>query len=233
MNTYFRFKQFQINQSQCSMKVTETACIQGAWTPIPENAQLILDIGSGTGLLSLMMAQRSQAQIEAIEIDAAACSQAMENCLASPFANRIQLHNTDFLEYSSPQKFDVIICNPPFFEGQLASPDEIKNIAWHSSKLNLQSLIKKAASLISEHGSLSILLPYARKNEIEIIANSCRLYPKHYLFLRHSVQHDIRFLVGIFTKHIAGIITETLSIREGNNYTSTMQELIADFYLKC
>lgn len=233
MNTYFRFKQFQINQSQCQMKVSETACIQGAWTPIPNNAQHILDIGSGTGLLSLMMAQRSQAQITAVEIEPLAYKQSLENCQASTFANRIQLINRDILSFNTPQKFNLIICNPPFFEGQLASPDEEKNVAWHSHKLSLKELIKKTTTLLSEEGSLSLLLPYSRKNEIEIIANSCRLYPKHYLFIRHSSQHDIRFLVGIFTKHKAGIITETLSIRENQQYTQTMQELMADFYLKC
>src|SRR5437763_1278410 len=112
--SYFQFKQFTIHQDHCAMKVSTSACIQGAWTPIPDNAGSALDVGTGTGLLSLMLAQRApQLSIDSIEIDAIAAAQANENVHQSPFADHIHLMQCDAKEYNPEKKYDLIICNPP------------------------------------------------------------------------------------------------------------------------
>src|SRR5262245_25570320 len=119
-NTFFQFKQFRIEQDKCAMKVSTDACIQGAWTPIEENVRNVLDIGTGTGLLSLMLAQRKPGiRIEAIEIEEQAYKQAAENVAYSPWAEQIHVIPGDVRNDSLNRKFDLIVCNPPFFQNSL------------------------------------------------------------------------------------------------------------------
>eukprot|EP01136_Pigoraptor_vietnamica_P012822 Opistho-1_new@53158 len=115
-NHYFQFKQFTIHQDKCAMKVSTDACIQGAWTPIANDVVHVLDIGTGTGLLSLMLAQRnSNIHIDAIELDADAARQAQENISASPWADRVDVMQGDVTAYQFAKQYDMVICNPPFF----------------------------------------------------------------------------------------------------------------------
>ncbi|KXK42319.1 MAG: methyltransferase small [Bacteroidetes bacterium OLB11] len=140
MNSYFQFKQFKIQQNKCAQKVTEIACIFGAACPIPENTFSILDIGGGTGLLSLMLAQRSKAKIDCIEIDSETSFQLQDNIQNSIFKNRITPLFHDVNSYSFDKKYDLIICNPPFFSNSLKSKSAQKNKAWHDDTLSLSQL---------------------------------------------------------------------------------------------
>ncbi|HEX4374482.1 MAG TPA: methyltransferase [Puia sp.] len=142
-NSYFRFKQFIIRQDACAMKVCTDACILGAWfaEKIPSYS-LILDAGSGTGLLMFMLAQKSKAEIHGIEIDLDAYKQSKENINENKLENRMKVFPGDFRDYSFPEKYDLIISNPPFYEASLQSPADKKNIAKHSKELTLEELIK-------------------------------------------------------------------------------------------
>src|SRR5262245_58656662 len=143
-NSYFQFKQFVIHQEHCAMKVTTDGCLFGAWVAASKagNAAAgkhVLDIGTGTGLLSLMYAQKHpHAQIDAIEIDEAAAQQAADNFAASPWQKRLQLIHSDIKDYRPSHPYDTIISNPPFYENQLSSGNAKKNMAHHSSSIGLE-----------------------------------------------------------------------------------------------
>ena len=184
-NSYFQFKQFTVQQDACAMKVTTDACLFGAWCAAEIQTKnsigkTALDIGTGTGLLSLMLAQKNVLQIDAIEINKLAAAQAQSNFEASPWSENLHIINKDILEYVTQKKVDYIVCNPPFYQNELASPDTQKNIAHHSKALNLENLIPIMANLIKEDGSIFLLLPYKREQEIEkwLKENDLNIYQK-------------------------------------------------------
>ena len=156
--SYFDFKQFRVYHDRCAMKVGTDGVLLGAWAPA-ENATRILDIGAGSGLISLMLAQRSEATIVGVELDEAAALQARENVEQSRFASRIEIVNADILHYTSEAKFDLIVSNPPFFNDALECPDKQRTQARHTSSLPLHLLIDAAFRLLHEGGLFSVILP--------------------------------------------------------------------------
>ena len=159
-NDHFEFKQFKVIQSACAQKVSTDACLFGAWVAVHSGAKLqVLDVGAGTGLLMLMLAQKINAEIDGIEISEDCAKQAMENIGASPWSSRLSVIHADARDHRFEKKYDLVISNPPFYENQLRSPDPAKNIAWHSHELNLTELTALAFNLLSANGILCILLP--------------------------------------------------------------------------
>ena len=162
-NAYFRFKQFTIHQDGSVMKVCTDSCVLGAWSAMHAGeCQRILDIGTGTALLSLMLAQKSSAPIDAIEWDPEACAQARENIRDSPWPTQIQIIQADARTYRSPLSYDFIISNPPFFESDLWSPDDKKNLAKHGASLTLEALLGVIKTNLRPKGVFTILLPFHR-----------------------------------------------------------------------
>ena len=162
-NPYFRFKQFTIFQDRCAMKVGTDGVLLGAWTNCDGTAQ-ILDIGTGTGLVALMLAQRSNALITAIEIDKEAATQASENAANSPWRNRIFVKNCSLQEFAPETKFDLIVSNPPYFCNSLKTPLENRNLARHADSLPLADLLQHSRRLLSENGRLCVILPVDAAN---------------------------------------------------------------------
>ncbi|MCC7029833.1 MAG: methyltransferase [Chitinophagaceae bacterium] len=233
MNHFFQFKNFLIQQEYCAMKVTETACIQGAWTPVPAAASRIMDIGSGTGLLSLMLAQRfAEVQIDAVEIDELSYRQSVQNIENSIFKDRISVSHADIKTFNTLQPYDFIICNPPFFENQLKSPLLKKNGAWHSEQLLLHELIACIGKLLSPQGSFSIVLPAIREEEIKSICAKCNFYAERILQIRHTDQHAINHFVFIFCRQQTTCQTELLTVKESGLYTEAFLQMMRAFYLK-
>ena len=161
-NSYFSFKQFSISQDKCAMKVGTDGTLLGAWAQGGKN---ILDIGTGTGLIALMMAQRfPDAHVTGIDIDPSAVEQASENVQNSPFANRITILEADVCQHHG--QYDCIVSNPPFFEQSLVCPDSQRSLARHDTSLSYTSLFKAVKSLLTEQGTFSLVVPIDYKNRI-------------------------------------------------------------------
>lgn len=232
-NTYFQFKQFRIEQEKCAMKVCTDSCLFGAWTEIEEHTSTILDIGTGTGLLSLMLAQKSSAHIYGIEIDENACLQTEANFNNSPWKNRLKLIMSDVLNFEPEYLFDFIICNPPFYEKEMASQTKGEQIAKHSLQLNLAALLEKIIRLLNPNGKFAILLPYYRKAELEMLANKHKYKPQKTLHLKQTPNHNYFRYAAVFSKDENDIISnEHISIKdEANEYTYEAQRLLRPYYL--
>ncbi|MEP4533286.1 MAG: methyltransferase [Cyclobacteriaceae bacterium] len=158
-NNYFQFKQFRILQGECAMKVTTEGCLFGAMIA-PIKSGRFLDIGAGTGLLSLMLAQRSaESVIDAVEIDSQAAEQARTNFMDSPWANRLTCLQTSIQHFLAPEKYDLIISNPPFFKESLKGSSKSKNVAKHEQSLDQSDLIASIDRLLADNGRFWVLYP--------------------------------------------------------------------------
>lgn len=233
-NSYFQFKQFRINQDRTAMKVCTDSCVLGAWADV-EKAKQILDIGAGTGLLSLMVAQRSAAQITAVEIDEAAALQAATNIQESPWKNRIELHQKSLQEFRlrNEQLFDLIICNPPFFQGSLKSPDQAKTVAKHTEKLPFEDLLHFVTQFLSPDGKFYLLLPPGEAEIFRKLAQAANLFPvkQLQLFTQENGKH-LRTIYAYIRSQNLPTASEKLFIRNPNQtYTTEFAALLKDYYL--
>ncbi len=234
-NTWFRFREFLIRQDRSAMKVGTDGVLLGAWADCSHCATA-MDVGTGTGLIALMIAQRNpEIRITAIEIDEAAASQAQENIIASPWADRINVVRGDFMEYSpdSGLTFDLIVCNPPFFTRSLKNPDTLRATARHDEGLPLALLIGKACSLLSAEGSIALILPADRADEVLGVAIKNGLYLNRRLHVRGNPGAPVKRVLlqwgrteGI--EDVSELIIET-GVR--GVYTEDYRRLTEEFYL--
>lgn len=218
------------------MKVCTDACILGSYTAQfikREQARTnnILDIGSGTGVLSLMLAQQCRAKIDAVEIDREACEQTNSNFQKSPWQEKLECYNVDIRQFYPPNKYDLIICNPPFYEEDLKSSDKKKNLAKHNSGLALKELIAIVTQLLSQEGYFAILLPFQRIREFRKLLEEMDFYIKIELVIRHSVKHDPFRGVLIFSRKEVDLIKEELIIHEEDSYSAKFICLLKPYYL--
>lgn len=228
----FSFRLFTLRQDRCAMKVGTDSVLLGAWASIIE-AKHILDIGTGTGILALFMAQRCpSAQITALEIDPQATSQARENIESSPWGDRIITICEDFCQFTSPPLFDQIISNPPYFKDSLPSPDHARNCARHTSTLSYNELIEKAASLLSPDGILSLVLPYEYAAEVRSIAFNYGLYTFRLAEIQPLPNGTVKRMMMEFSFHLQLCHTQRLILQtENGEYTPEIRHLTQDFYL--
>ena len=167
----FQFKQFTINQDRCAMKVGTDGTLLGAWANAPVEPCRILDIGTGTGLVALMMAQRyPQSQVIGIDIDRDAAIQAQENVDASPFSDRVKIINADAVKIEDKEGFDAIVCNPPYFVDSLTCPQDQRTLARHTITLTYEQLMRTAYKLLKNDGMFSIVVPTENNDAIESAA---------------------------------------------------------------
>jgi len=218
------------------MKVCTDACVFGAWAVV-ENAERILDIGAGTGLLSLMAAQRNNiAKVSAVELDAAAFSQAKENIENSPFADRITLFHTAIQDFNPAEKFDCIISNPPFFQSDLRSPDSRINQAHHSASLTFEALLKAVDVSLTENGMFNLLLPVEEGIIFQQLAERSGWFLKQKTTLFHQKgKKPFRVLMILQRGKSAdnAAITSDLFVYEndGKTYHQQFASIMKDFYL--
>ena len=164
----FQFKQFTINQDRCAMKVGTDGTLLGAWANAPVEPCRILDIGTGTGLVALMMAQRyPKSQVIGIDIDRDAAIQAQENVDASPFSDRVKIINADVVKIEDKEGFDSIVCNPPYFVDSLTCPQDQRTLARHTITLTYEQLMQTAYKLLKNDGMFSIVVPTENNDAIE------------------------------------------------------------------
>lgn len=230
----FQCKQFTIHQYQCAMKVTEMACLFGAWVASKVHSKsTILDIGSGTGLLSLMMGQKNQnAEILGIEIDELAVSQSIDNLKTAKFNHKINFMQQDIRTWQFHSTFDVITCNPPFFENQLSTQDFKKKTAWHSDSLTLEELLSRCNMQLQADGVLYLLLPCSRFSELEGKAKTCQLHMNHVVEIAHSEQHMPKTMICQLSKNYTELVKERFYIKEDGKYSNAFTKLLKDYYLR-
>lgn len=236
-NDYFQFKQFRVAQGSCAMKVSTDACVLGAVADVV-GATRLLDVGTGTGLLALMAAQRNpQAQIEAVELDPAAATQARANFAASPWAARLTLHAMPLAQLAAtrPAAFDGILCNPPFFRNSLRSPDARRTTARHTApdSLTFAELAEFAATFLTSAGQLTVLLPPPEMQQFEREAAQASLFPATRLVLHHRPGSKPLRHITAFGRQPAAVATRLLCLHEDGSeeYSAAFRELLGPFYL--
>ena len=234
----FQFKQFTIQQEHCAMKVCTDACLFGAWVADKiktENSKIksVLDIGAGTGLLSLILAQQTDAIIDAVEIDEAATTQARQNFDTSPWKERLNVYNSSIQEsdQQTNKKYDLIISNPPFFENDLKGDNVKKNIALHSSELSLDELLNAIDKYLKDDGLFAVLLPYHRTAYFEKLAG-LKYFLQEKILVKQTPKHNYFRSMLLFGSARAEIKEAEIIIREEDElYSEAFIALLKDYYL--
>jgi len=216
------------------MKVGTDGVLLGAWANI-KNINKILDVGTGTGLIAIMLAQRTNTIIEAVELESNAYEQAKINVSLCPWNKRISLHNLSFQEYASSCQilFDLIICNPPYFENSLKSTKKNRNIARHTDTLSHNDLLTGAYKLLSENGRFAVIMPYAEGNKFIAEASGAGLYCIKRTSVKATSSSSFKRLLIEFSKIPQKIDDNLLIIGTDviNNYSDEFRQLSKEFYL--
>lgn len=215
------------------MKVATDSCILGAVVSPPVDGS-ILDIGTGTGLLALMLAQRCSCDIDAVELDKESFLEAKSNIQQSAWSDRIQLHQEDIRNFSPEKKYSFIICNPPFFEDHLKSPSDQKNNAKHVSNLSLDDLIRVVLRLLNKaSGTFSVLLPFKSSGPIIDLAQENDLHLCHQLRIRDNVSRPFIRVINTFSfSCMETNENATLTIKSADgSYTPEFIQLLQPYYL--
>jgi tRNA1Val (adenine37-N6)-methyltransferase len=240
-NSYFQFKQFTINQEQSAMKVTTDGCLFGAWTAnvireLTPSKRNCLDIGTGTGLLSLMVTQQNpDCLIDAVEIEKDAAEEARRNIGAAGKDKQITVHPQDIQLYHPLHKYDIIFSNPPFYENELKGNNTGKNKAHHNEGLLFHQLLACCKQLLKEEGNLFLLLPYKREKEVLDKIRDAGFTVTRHIRVRPAVHLDyFRILLELQFNEAATpkTVTGELSVKdEQDQYTPGFIELLRDYYL--
>lgn len=222
-NDYFQFQQFTIRQARCAMKVGTDGTLLGAWA---YGGRRILDVGTGTGLIALMMAQRfPEALVTGIDINAEAVAQAQENVAASPFASHVKILLRDMAELEG--EFDSIVSNPPYFTDALRCPDVQRTMARHTDTLTYAQLMHHAWRLLSDEGVLSVVVPADCKSRMESEAALASFFKCHECAIKTTEKKPAKRYLLAFTKHQHDLSQTTLTLG-----TPDAIALTNDFYIK-
>jgi tRNA1Val (adenine37-N6)-methyltransferase len=235
-NKPFKFKQFTVNLNRCAMKIGTDGVLLGAWTNLKNRPFSILDLGAGTGILGLIMAQRSNAElIEAIEIDANAYEQCAENFENSPWSDRLFCYHASLLEFVEEidDSYDLIICNPPFYSEDYKSNNNSRDLARFNDAMPFEHVIYAAANLLSKNGILSIIIPFKEEENLTSIALKVGLFPKRITHVKGNPESAIKRSLLEFSFEESEIETSELTIEIGRHqYTEDYTNLTKEFYLK-
>lgn len=233
----FQFKQFSIEQDRCAMKVGTDGVLLGAWCPLEHQPYSVLDIGTGTGLIALMVAQRCFAeQIDALEIDGDAFEQAVENFENSPWNDRLFCFHAsldDFMDDLQDEEYDLIVSNPPFYSETVSSGNEQRDQARQNASLPFEDLCEAAGILLSENGILAVVIPYKEESTFIQLAEENELFPFKIIRVQGTPESEIKRSLLAFSRQpqeqqIDKLIIET----ERHIYTEAYRKLTQDFYLK-
>lgn len=233
----FKFKQFSIEQDKCAMKVGTDSVLLGAWCPIDNNPNAILDIGAGTGILSLMMAQRTNAeQIDSVEIDEDAYEQCVSNYENSPWSDRLFCYHAalDELVEDPEDEYDIIISNPPFYAEDFKTESTQRDLARFQDALPFEELIEAADLLLSENGIFAVVIPYKEEENFIDLCAEFELYPVKVTRVKGSHKTPIVRSLMAFKRYELSVLTADELVVEINRheYTDDYINLTKDFYLK-
>lgn len=236
MSKPFKFKQFSINQDRCAMKIGTDGVLLGAWATIESKQNSILDIGAGTGLLSLMLAQRSLAEnIEALEIDEDAFEQCIENFESSPWADRLFCYHAGLDEFIEEieDPYDLIISNPPFYSEDVSSGNASRDAARQNQSLPFDELLEGVSKLLSSDGLFTTIVPFKEETSFITLAASFGLYPNKILRVKGNPSAEIKRSLLEFSFKEMEVMENELTIEiKRHEYTLAYQELTKAFYLK-
>lgn len=236
-NHYFQFKKFKIEQGKSPMKVCTDSCLFGAWMADKIEKKIIqpakiLDIGSGTGLLSLMVAQKFAGKIDAIEINENSFSLIMENFMQSPWDMRLCAFHGDIKNWNSSEKYDFIISNPPFFEHDLLSPDHDRSQTKHSTSLTLEALLISIKNRLTPHGYFALLLPFHRVQYVKKLAGEKKFHLQEELLIKQTPRHSyFRSIILFGSEPVSAICDELIIKGNDGNYTEPFENVLRDYYL--
>ena len=235
-NTYFQFKQFVVQQGKCAMKVGTDGVLLAAWAEVPETG-LVLDLGTGTGLVALMVAQRSRASVMAVDISVEACEQAAENVAASPWPDRIEVLHRDVkvMGEDYAEVFDCIVSNPPYFKENVKCPGRLRNTARHTDELDFRQLAAAASLLLKDGGSLSVVLPADAAHEFIAESSAQRLSLSRQTWIHTKPGAQPKRVLMTFIKGCSES-TEVvhMTIHEADHsFSEVYKSLTSAFYLDC
>lgn len=233
----FQFKQFSIQQNRCAMKVGTDSVLLGAWCPLHNNPFSVLDIGTGTGILSLMIAQRSNAeQIDALEIDEDAFEQCVENFENSPWGDRLYCFHAGLDEFiDEPEdEYDLIISNPPFYTEDYKTENSQRDLARFQDAMPFEDLIEAADLLLSENGIFAVIIPYKEEEKFMDLCAEVELYPVKVTRVKGTPTTEIKRSLLAFKRYELPVLeTDELVIETSRHkYTDEYIDLTKEFYLK-
>ncbi len=231
----FRFKEFTVQQDRCAMKIGTDGVLLGAWVPIKESITSILDIGTGTGVIALMAAQRSLAEvIDALEIDADAYEQAVENFEESFWGDRLFCYHASFQEFVEEieDTYDLLISNPPFYVEDYKSSNIKRDIARFEDALPFEHLLIGGARLLSDQGQFALILPYKEEERVLAIAEQVDLFPQKITRVKGTPSSEVKRSLLLLGKVPQSFETDELVIENSRHeYTDAYINLTKDFYL--
>lgn len=232
-NNYFQFKKFKIVQDGCAMKVGTDGCLLGGWFDCSQSRN-ILDVGSGSGLIAIMAAQRCNATVTGVEIDSDAAIQATENVNNSPWSDRIRIINEDLLSYTTAERFDTIVSNPPYFVNSLKCDNDARTTARHSDTLSNNDFFRKCKELLTEEGKISIIIPSDISTDWQEVAKSNGFHTSRITHIKTTPDKMAkRVLIEFSTCKPQEMFEETLILeKERGVYSDEAQNILKDFYLK-
>lgn len=236
-NKFFQFKQFTVHQENAALKVSTDSCLFGAWIAreirnTKYDVRKALDVGAGTGLLMLMLAQQSVVFIDGIEIDEPSYLDAKRNIEASAWSNRLKVLLDDAKQMELGMKYDLIISNPPFYEGDLKSDAGNRNVAMHDTGLKLNELIQVVDKNLHEDGLFAVLLPYHRTDFFVTDAADKNLYLLKRVDVKQTINHSFFRTMLLLGRKISKTETSSVTIKnDSNEYTDAFVELLKEYYL--
>lgn len=231
--TYFHFKQFSVRHDRCTMKVGTDAVLLGSWATV-DKAKRILDIGTGSGVIALIVAQRkSDAQIDAVEIETQNVEQARENVLNSPWAENISVHNISIQEFLPTNSYDVIVSNPPYFNNSQLPPDKHRHKSRHTVSLDYESLLAAVKRMLNPDGRFSVILPFTEGLQFIALAGEYELFcSRQYSFRTRAEKPVERWLLEFSFQELAKESGEVLLYEKGLVWSDSYIRLTRDFYIK-
>jgi len=234
-NPYFQFKQFTIRQEKCAMKVGTDGVLLGAWTKTGYSKR-ILDVGTGTGLIAIMLAQRSDAFIDAVEIDELAYQQAIENGKACPWSDRISFFHSSFDNFikNTKQTYDLIVSNPPYHKDTTKSPRVGRHLARHSENLDYSGIIESSSKLLTPTGEISLIIPASEEMNAQMAAGFNGMYCNRITHIIPSPGKELSRSLMEFSRQYQPLNEDIIMIEEKgrHQFSSEYIRLTKDFYLK-
>jgi tRNA1Val (adenine37-N6)-methyltransferase len=235
-NTTFQFKEFKVEQDRCAMKVGTDGVLLGAWVEVPDEVNSILDIGTGTGVIALQLAQRSEAEvIDAIEIEANAFEQAVDNFENSEWADRLYCYHASLQDFvgEMDEKYDLIVSNPPYYNDTFKDLDKKRALARHTEGLSFEALLSGIAQLLSDDGTAAFIIPHKEENNFLELGKKMKLYPSKISRYSGHLNSELKRSLVQLKNQETTLIEETFFLEHSRHeYSDHYKNLVKDFYLK-